>query len=89
MINPINKTWTKKKQTYSTALLKLICGIKLVIQTTEPVACVAGVERGRGWGIGRKGKRGGGLERGGGDACSKNPLLFISADAGVRKFLIG
>ena len=24
-----------------------------------------------------------------GDACSKNPLLFISADAGVRKFLIG
>ena len=23
------------------------------------------------------------------DACYKNPLLFISADAGVRKFLIG
>ena len=60
MINPINKTWTKKKQTYSTALLKLICGIKLVIQTTEPVACVAGVERGRGWGIG-------GREKGEGD----------------------
>ena len=24
-----------------------------------------------------------------GDACYKNPLLFISTDAGVRKFLIG
>ena len=23
------------------------------------------------------------------DACSKNPLLFITVDAGVRKFLIG
>ena len=32
---PINKTWTRKKKTYSTALLKLICGIKHVIQTTE------------------------------------------------------
>ena len=55
------------------------------------IACLAGVEKGRGIGDreeGRKGKRGGGLGRGGGDACSKNPLLFISADAGVRKFLI-
>ena len=56
---------------------------------TRFVACVAGVERGRGQGIGRKGKRGGGLGRGRGDACSKNPLLFISADAGICKFLIG
>ena len=34
-----------------------------------------------GRGIGERGR--------GGDACSKNPLFFISADAGVRKFLIG
>ena len=33
---------------------------------TQAVARVAGVERGRGKGIGRKGKRGGGLVRGGG-----------------------
>ena len=39
--------------------------------------------------IGRKGKR----ERDWGervrDACYKDPFLFISKDAGVRKFLIG
>ena len=59
-----------------------------VAPSPTDIACVAGVERGR-EGIGRKGKRGGGLGRGRRDACSKNPLLFISADAGVRKFLIG
>ena len=48
------------------------------------LACVAGVERGR-----RKGKREGDWGERGRDACYKNPLLFISADAGVRKFLIG
>ena len=63
--------------------------LELVRYANYHVACVAGVERGRGQGIGRKGKRGGGSGRGGGDACSKNPLLFISADAGIRKFLIG
>ena len=45
--------------------------------------------KGQGVGDREEGKRGGGLGRGGGDACSKNPLLLISADAGVRKFLIG
>ena len=39
-----------------------------------------------GWGEGKKGE---GLEKEGRSACYKNPLLFISADAGVRKFLIG
>ena len=37
----------------------------------------------------RKGKREGGRGERGREACYKNPLLFISADAGVRKFLIG
>ena len=49
----------------------------------EDLACVAGVERGKRWGkrraVGERGR----------DACCKNRLLFISADAGVRKFLIG
>ena len=35
-----------------------------------------------------KGKREGGRGERGRDACYKDPLLFISADAGVRKFLI-
>ena len=51
------------------------------------IACVAGVERGRGQGEREKGKGDWG-ERGR-DTCYKNPHLFISADAGVRKFLIG
>lgn len=51
------------------------------------IACVADVERGKG--IGKKRKREGGRGERGRDACHKNPLLFISADAGVRKFLIG
>ena len=38
--------------------------------------------------IGRKGKREGDWGERVRDACYKNPLLFISADAGVRKFLI-
>ena len=39
----------------------------------------------------RKGKRekGGGRGERGRDACYKDPLLFIFADASVRKFLIG
>ena len=40
-------------------------------------------------GIGRKGKRERDWGERVGDACYKNPLLFISADSGVRKFLIG
>ena len=36
-----------------------------------------------------KREKGGGRGRRGRDACYKNPLLFISADAGVCKFLIG
>ena len=38
--------------------------------------------------IGRKGKREGDWKERVRDACYKNPLLFISVDAGVRKFLI-
>ena len=49
------------------------------------LACVAGVESG----MGRKGKREGDWGERGSDACYKNPLLFISADAVIRKFLIG
>ena len=40
-------------------------------------------------GMGRNGKREGDWGERGRDACFKNLLLFISADAGVRKFLIG
>ena len=40
-------------------------------------------------GIGREGKRERDRGERVGDACYKNPLLFISVDAGVRKFLIG
>ena len=47
--------------------------------------CVAGVETG----VVKKRKREGDWGERGRDACYKNPLLFISADAGVRKFLIG
>ena len=37
-----------------------------------------------------KGRKGGGLEERLRDACKKNPRpLFLSADAGVHKFLIG
>ena len=49
------------------------------------IACVADVDRGRGLG-GREKGRGVEGERVR-DACYKNPLLFISVDAGVRKFL--
>ena len=58
---------------------------------SEVVACVAGVigegegERGRREkmrGIGERGE-------GRGNACNKNPIRFISAFAGKRKFLIG
>ena len=43
-----------------------------------------------GVGVGRKEKREGDWrEKGVRDACYKNPLLFIFAPAGVRKFLIG
>ena len=41
---------------------------------------------GMGYGGREKGREIG--ERGTRDACYKNSLLFISADAGVRKFLI-
>ena len=44
---------------------------------------------GRGEEIGRKGKRERDWGERVGDACYKKPLLFISADAGVRKFLVG
>ena len=40
-------------------------------------------------GIRRKGKRERNWGERVGDACYKNPFLFISADAGVRKFQIG
>ena len=40
-------------------------------------------------GDGGKGKREGDWGERERDACYKNPLLFISADAGVCKFLIG
>ena len=40
-------------------------------------------------GIGRKWKRERDWGKRVGDACYKNPLLFSSANAGVRKFLIG
>ena len=40
-------------------------------------------------GIGRKGKRERDWGERVGDACYKKPPLFISAGAGVRKFLIG
>ena len=42
-----------------------------------------------GWGGGGEGKRERDWGERVGDACYKNPLLFISTDAGVRKFLIG
>ena len=45
--------------------------------------------RSRREGIGRKGKRERDWGERLGDAWYKNPLLFISADAGVCKFLIG
>ena len=52
------------------------------------LAClVAGVERGRGHG-GRDWREGDWGERVR-EACYTNPLLFIVADAGVRKFLFG
>ena len=60
--------------------------MKTFYNVVNAIACVAGVERGRGYG---KGKKGGDWGERGRDACYKNPLLFISADAGVRKFLIG
>ena len=50
------------------------------------LAFVAGVETGRGYG---EGEEGGGWGERVRDACYKNLHLFISAEAGVRKFLIG
>ena len=49
------------------------------------LACTEGVEMG----MGGKGKREGDWGERERDACYKNTLLFISADAGVCKFLIG
>ena len=40
-------------------------------------------------GMGRKGKREGDWGERERDACCKNLFLFISVDAGIRKFLIG
>ena len=51
------------------------------------IACVAGVERGRGRGKGGREKGEG--DWGEGTPALRTPFLFISADAGVRKFLIG
>ena len=51
-----------------------------------PLACVAGVKRVRGQrGREKEGEWGDRVR----DACYKDPPLFLAADAGVRKFLIG